>query len=100
MKKFIVERKYLDVFINTNHIDTDIVNNFRENCKQFYKKFCQNLRERLDFDDDILVWFNKFSPENVLSGKTNSIIPFLMKMFPNEKSHLSQLTLNLEHWLI
>ena len=30
---------------------------------------------------------NNFSPENVISGTTNSIIPLLLKLFPNEKKY-------------
>lgn len=56
-------------------------------CKKIYIKFCDVLRTKINFDDDILKWFPKFAPENVILGTTGSIVPFLIKLFPNERMH-------------
>ena len=37
------------------------------------------------------IWFNKFSPDNVILGKTNTIVPLLVKMFPNEQKYFESI---------
>ena len=47
----------------------------------------RNFKKKVDFDNEILKWFHKFTPESVVSGETSSIVPFLVKMFPSEQQH-------------
>ncbi|KNC29006.1 hypothetical protein FF38_10163 [Lucilia cuprina] len=74
----------VDLYISTNNINIDIVKEIKENAKQFYIKFCEVLRTKVNFNNEVLMWFHKFTPENVISGNTSSIVPLLVKMFPNE----------------
>lgn len=76
----------VELFLSENKIDDDSVNVFKQNAKNFYIQFCEELKKRVNFKDEMLNWFSKFSPDNVIAGKTNSIVPFLLKMFPKEKS--------------
>lgn len=80
-----------DLYINTNQIEPNITYEFKENCRKFYIKFCEVLRTKVDFNNEMLIWFSNFSPENVLAGKTNSIIPLLIKMFPNERLNFEKI---------
>lgn len=41
----------------------------------------------------MLMWFSKFSPNHVVSGQTSSIIPILLKMFPNEHMHYNAINM-------
>lgn len=50
-------------------------------------KFWEELRNKVNFDDETLIWFNKFTPKNVISGRTSSIVPLLIKMFPHERKN-------------
>lgn len=77
----------VDLYISENNIDNETVKRFKENAMKFCLKFCEDLRNRVNFDDEMYVWLSKFCPENVISGKTNSIVPFLLKAFPNETNH-------------
>lgn len=68
-----------ELYRATNEINKEIVLKFKEGAKKFYIKFCDILRTKINFDDDMLKWFLKFSPENLISGETGSIVPFLVK---------------------
>ena len=35
----------------------------------------------MDFNSKVLKWFDKFTPEKVIIGETNSIVPLLVKMY-------------------
>lgn len=76
-----------EIYISTNYIDNDIVILFKESTRQFYLKFCEVLRTKVNFNNESLKWFGKFSPKEVLSGATQSIVPILVKMFPNERKN-------------
>lgn len=65
--------------------------NFKEIAKKFYLKFCEVLRVKVNFDNEILNWFSKFIPENVVSGQTNSIVRLLIKIFPNEYNNFDSI---------
>lgn len=39
----------------------------------------------------MLVMFNNFTPEKVISGSANSIVPLLIKLFPNEKPNFEKI---------
>lgn len=74
----------VDILCETNNIDTNLIFKFKQTVQQLYKKFCEELRKKVDFSNKMLIMFNNFSPSNVISGKANSIIPLLVKLFPHE----------------
>lgn len=58
--------------------------------------FCEALVKRIDFGNEILNYLTKFSPEHVLSGETNNIIPLIIKIFPHKGLDLAE-TINSEY---
>ena len=48
---------------------------------KFFFIFCELLSTKFNFDNETLKWLNKFSPENIISEKTNTVAP---KVFPND----------------
>lgn len=81
----------IDVYILSYKIDNTTVLDFKQCAIKFYQKFCEVLRAKVNFGSEMLLWFPKFTPENVINGKTSSIVPFLIKMFPNEDKHFSSI---------
>lgn len=68
---------------------------FKQSVKKFYIKFCQDLRKRINFNDVTLNFLPKFSPKNVISGATNSILPIITEIFP-EKELINAAKINSE----
>lgn len=68
-----------------NISDQTIIKAFKFNVRNFYIKFCESLRSKIDFDNEVLQLLTKFSPEHVLSGTTNSILNLLLNMFPDSE---------------
>ena len=54
-------------------------------CQKILFKTLRSSENKINFDNETLNWFNKFSPENVNSGETNSVVPMLVQKFPHEQ---------------
>ena len=74
---------------------SDIID-FKSNTKKFYITFCESLLRKIDFRNETLNYLTKFSPDNVLSGNTNNIIPLIFKIFPEKELDLAE-TINSEY---
>lgn len=72
----------VDIALSNNNFQEDEILIFKNCAKQFYIQFCNTLTKKVNFNDKILCWATKFSPESVLSGETNSIVPLIMELFP------------------
>lgn len=64
-------------------VDPSILQEFRCNVRKFYITFCEKLRLKIDFDNEILNLLPKFSPEHVLNGESTSILKLLICLFPD-----------------
>ena len=65
--------------------DKNLIIQFKNTVRKFYIKFCEQLRHKIDFENEILNVIPKFSPENVLSGESNNIGNLLLTMFPDNE---------------
>lgn len=81
----------VEILIGSKCIPDDEVLSFKHNVMLFYKTFLEYIQKKYDFGDFYLNWFPKFAPDHVLSGETNSIVPLVVKLFPNETEKLEQI---------
>lgn len=85
-----------EMYFESESISQDDKCLFKSNIQKFYITFCEALLKRIDFGDEILHFLTKFSPDHVLSGETNNIIPLISKLFPDKELHLAE-TINSEY---
>lgn len=81
----------VEIFITSKCIPVHEVFSFKNNVMLFYITFLEYIRKKYDYGDFYLNWFPKFAPDHVLSGETNSIVPLVIKLFPNETDKLEQI---------
>ncbi|XP_036347465.1 uncharacterized protein LOC118756834 [Rhagoletis pomonella] len=91
-----------ELFYTDQNLTASEIFQFKNNILKFYIKFCDDLRKRIDFNNEILKLLPSIAPKEVLSGNINSILPLILKLFPETelKKKLNKLTPSIEHWPI
>lgn len=74
-----------EISITQQNLNESEILKFKRNILKFYIKFCEGLRKRIDFENEITNALPAFSPKEVVSGRTISILPVLLKLFPDEE---------------
>lgn len=77
-------------FLNDNEVIASEIKNFRIRVLDFYIEWCVQIKKRFKFENDVLLFTSKFSPEVVISGKHNSISE-VQKFFPYLNINLEEL---------
>lgn len=80
----------VEIFIGSENVHENIVCEFKKTIKKFFIQFCESFINKFDFNNKMLVMFNNFTPEKVISGSANSIVPLPIKIFPNEKPNFKK----------
>lgn len=73
---------HVENYLSDQCIDNEIIYTFKKNCQNFYKIFCKDMVQRIDFKDKFLNSLQYLSPEKALSGEMQCILP-LLKIFNN-----------------
>ncbi|XP_036347165.1 uncharacterized protein LOC118756513, partial [Rhagoletis pomonella] len=71
-----------ELFYTDQNLTASEIFQFKNNILKFYIKFCDDLRKRIDFNNEILKLLPSIAPKEALSGNINSILPLILKLFP------------------
>ncbi|CAH1114785.1 unnamed protein product [Psylliodes chrysocephalus] len=72
----------VDTILKAETIDKGDVHNFRLKAMEFYIELAKQIKERFNFEDEILKYASYFTPQRTLSGEILSIAQFV-NLFPN-----------------
>ena len=80
-----------EIFLQNENIAIEDLNKFKSNILNFYIHFCENLRTRINFQENIFKYVEYFEPENVMSGNILTLVQVLQYFPTSERDNIDKI---------